>query len=173
MSIDFAALILLIVSCSCQQAPHLSHTPAVFPPRLLCHVAIESRFYGPRPHFPRGNVRAEEPVGRHFESESQNGEPDLFRIITIEKTQGFFDPWQRNFALGKETLLLAKRFLPWQRNLALGKETFLLAKKHCKYASTGYPWMYFLQNMPVQDIPGGKDIPDKLSSYQDLVAGLV
>ena len=86
MSIDFAALILLIVSCSCQQAPHLSHTPAVFPPRLLCHVAIESRFYWPRPHFPRGNVRAEEPVGRHFESESQNGELDLFRNITIEKT---------------------------------------------------------------------------------------
>ena len=85
MSIDTTALILFIVSCSCQQALHLSHTPAVFPPRPLYHVATKLRF-GPRPHFPRGNVRAEEPVGRHFESESQNGEPDLFRITTIEET---------------------------------------------------------------------------------------
>ena len=38
---------------------------------------------------------------------------------------------QRDLALAKETLLLAKRFCSWQRDFALGKENLLLAKKLC------------------------------------------
>ena len=40
---------------------------------------------------------------------------------------------QRDIALGKEILLLAKRYCSWLRDIALGKEIWLLAKRYCSW----------------------------------------